>query len=114
MSKFVANQDPHGDGVRAIVKDKTATFLEAKKAARLWRRRDTRERSLEVVRAHKEKKEGRRQEKAMAGKGTGEMLEETIRICREEGNNAAGGANTEKGVGGGGRGGAMAVLALAM
>ncbi|KAG0634879.1 hypothetical protein HOY80DRAFT_1058588 [Tuber brumale] len=35
MSKLVAIKDAHGDGVRAIVKDKAITFLEAKKAARL-------------------------------------------------------------------------------
>ncbi|KAG0640704.1 hypothetical protein HOY80DRAFT_1116761 [Tuber brumale] len=32
LSKFVAIKDPHIDGVRAIVKDKTTTFPEAKKA----------------------------------------------------------------------------------
>ncbi|KAG0640483.1 hypothetical protein HOY80DRAFT_958575 [Tuber brumale] len=53
MSKFVAIKDPHGDGVRTMVKDKTTTFLkakkkqvkEAKRAAGLQRRRDARESS---------------------------------------------------------------------
>ncbi|KAG0634882.1 hypothetical protein HOY80DRAFT_1058592 [Tuber brumale] len=31
ISKFVAIKDPHHDGVTAIVKDKTSTFLKAKK-----------------------------------------------------------------------------------
>ncbi|KAG0632879.1 hypothetical protein HOY80DRAFT_1066132 [Tuber brumale] len=35
MSMFVAIKDPYGDGVGAIVKDKTTTFPEGKKAARL-------------------------------------------------------------------------------
>ncbi|KAG0636741.1 hypothetical protein HOY80DRAFT_1053618 [Tuber brumale] len=72
MSKFVAVEGPHGDGVEAIVKDKTTIFLEAKKAAR-----------LRGSGAHKGKREKGLQEKAMAGKGIGEMLEETIRMRRE-------------------------------
>ncbi|KAG0640716.1 hypothetical protein HOY80DRAFT_1008872 [Tuber brumale] len=83
MSTFVAIKDPHGDGVRTIIKNKTTTFLKAKKkqvkeakeATGLQRKRDARE-------AHKEKKEKGLQEKAMAGKGTGGMHEETIRMRR--------------------------------
>ncbi|KAG0640718.1 hypothetical protein HOY80DRAFT_1116562 [Tuber brumale] len=92
MSKFVRIKDPHGDGVRAIVKDKTTTFLKvkkeqvkkAKKTAGLRRKRDAGESHHEMVRAHEEKKERELQEKAMAGKGTGEILEETIRMRRDK------------------------------
>ncbi|KAG0637213.1 hypothetical protein HOY80DRAFT_1052399 [Tuber brumale] len=48
MSKFVAIKDLQGNGVRAIVKDKTTTFLETKKAARLQRNPHAWERNLEM------------------------------------------------------------------
>ncbi|KAG0638813.1 hypothetical protein HOY80DRAFT_1046688 [Tuber brumale] len=73
ISKFVTIKDPHGDGVRAIAKDKTTTFLKVKK----------RESHLKMVSAHKEKKERGPQENAMAGKGTVDMLEEMIWIRRD-------------------------------
>ncbi|CUS14500.1 unnamed protein product, partial [Tuber aestivum] len=57
MSKLVAIKDPHGDGVRAIVKDKTPVYLknrkrkmkELKKATRLERKREAKERHAEKV-----------------------------------------------------------------
>ncbi|KAG0632878.1 hypothetical protein HOY80DRAFT_703058 [Tuber brumale] len=63
-----------------------------------------------MVRAHGEKTERALQEKAMAGKGTGEMLEETIGMRGERRGKRTRGTNTEKGVGGDERGGAVAVL----
>jgi len=41
--------------------------------------------NLAVVRAHEEKRERGLRGKAMTGKGTGEMLRETIRMRRERG-----------------------------
>ncbi|KAG0643596.1 hypothetical protein HOY80DRAFT_1087668 [Tuber brumale] len=67
-------KDPHGDGVSAIAKDKTTTFLKAKnqvkeagKAAGLQRKRDARESHLEIVRVHKKRERGcrRRQWRGM-------------------------------------------------
>ncbi|KAG0644257.1 hypothetical protein HOY80DRAFT_1078153 [Tuber brumale] len=82
-STFVAIKGPHGDGVRAIVKYKTAAFLKAKKARRLPRKQDARERHLKMVRVQKERRGRGLQGKEMMGKGTGDMLEEMIRMCRE-------------------------------
>ncbi|KAG0125936.1 hypothetical protein HOY82DRAFT_615821 [Tuber indicum] len=62
MSKSVAFKDPHGDGVRAIVKNKTTIFLKARK-----------KKAEEAKKASKEN-ERRLQEKAMAGKRTGGMF----------------------------------------
>ncbi|KAG0642789.1 hypothetical protein HOY80DRAFT_1134283 [Tuber brumale] len=55
-SKFVAIKGPHSDGVRAIVKYKPAALLKAKKARRLQRKPDARERHLEMVRVQKERR----------------------------------------------------------
>ncbi|KAG0634331.1 hypothetical protein HOY80DRAFT_1099396 [Tuber brumale] len=82
-SKFVAIKGPHCDGVRAIVKYKPAAFLKAKKARRLQRKPDSRERHLEMVRVQKERRGMGLQGKELTGKGTGDMLEEMIRMCRE-------------------------------
>ncbi|KAG0123257.1 hypothetical protein HOY82DRAFT_639349 [Tuber indicum] len=81
-SKFVAIKGPHSDGERAIGKDKPATFLKAKKAARLQRKPDARQRYLEMVRVQKERRGRWLQWKEMTGKGTGKILEERIRMCR--------------------------------
>ncbi|KAG0129442.1 hypothetical protein HOY82DRAFT_610678 [Tuber indicum] len=82
-SKFVAIKRPHGDGVRAVVNDKPAAFQKAKKATGLQRKPAARERYLEMVRLQKERRGRGLQGKDMTGKGTGDMLEEMIRMCRE-------------------------------
>ncbi|KAG0634135.1 mitochondrial small ribosomal subunit Rsm22-domain-containing protein [Tuber brumale] len=90
MSKLIAIKDPHGDGVRAIVKDKRTTLLkaqkkkkkEAKKVARLQRKLGARERHAEMVNQHKEEKE-RRLQKAMTEKEAREMHREIVRMHRE-------------------------------
>ncbi|KAG0128341.1 hypothetical protein HOY82DRAFT_621998 [Tuber indicum] len=81
--KFLAIKGPHGYGVRAIVKDKTTTFLKAKKATRLQRMPDARERHLVTVRVQIQRTGRGLQEKEMRGKGTEDMLEEMIRMCRD-------------------------------
>ncbi|KAG0634881.1 hypothetical protein HOY80DRAFT_1140351 [Tuber brumale] len=71
-----------GGGSRKTM-SKKRQVKEAKKVAGLQRKRDARESHLKMVRAHKEEKERGMLEKAMAGKGTWKMLEETIRMGRD-------------------------------
>jgi len=81
--------DPHDDGVRAIVKYKTATLLkarkkeakEAKKVARLQKKLEVWEKHAEMVSQHKEDMEWRL-EKAMAEKEAREMYGKWFG-CRE-------------------------------
>ncbi|KAG0129471.1 hypothetical protein HOY82DRAFT_652088 [Tuber indicum] len=82
-SMFVAIKGPHGDGVRTVVNDKPGAFLKAKKATRLKRTPAAWKRHLEMVRVQKERRGRGLQGKEMTGKGTGDMLEEMIRMCRE-------------------------------
>ncbi|KAG0130299.1 mitochondrial small ribosomal subunit Rsm22-domain-containing protein [Tuber indicum] len=92
-SKWVAIMDPYGDGVRAIVKDRTTTFLkarkkqlkEAKKVARLQRKKEleVRETHAEMLRRHKKEKERKLQEKEMAKKEAREMHEKMVQMHRE-------------------------------
>lgn len=61
-SKLITIMDPHGDRVRAIIKDKTTTFLKAwrkelTKVARLQRKSEARERHAEMD--SKQKGEGK-------------------------------------------------------
>ncbi|PWW72196.1 hypothetical protein C7212DRAFT_348900 [Tuber magnatum] len=83
MSKFIAIKDPHGDGVRTIVKDKTTTFLETKKATRHSRKRDTWERNLEMVRATRRRWKGGYRRGQWRGRGQGRCPKK--RLGRVEG-----------------------------
>ncbi|PWW79951.1 hypothetical protein C7212DRAFT_341103 [Tuber magnatum] len=88
MSKLIAIKDPHSGGVRDIVKDKTSIFLKArrkqmkalKKATRLERKREAREKHAETVRAHKEEKERKLQERE-ANKGRGETFQKALPLA---------------------------------
>ncbi|KAG0138539.1 mitochondrial small ribosomal subunit Rsm22-domain-containing protein [Tuber indicum] len=90
-SKLVAIKDPHGDGVRAIFKDKTTAFLkaqkkkarEARRAAKLQKKLEARKMHDEMVRQQKEEKEGKQREKLMAEKRAREVHEENVRMYGE-------------------------------
>ncbi|KAG0127183.1 hypothetical protein HOY82DRAFT_625562 [Tuber indicum] len=90
-SKLVAIMDPYGDGVRAIVKNKTCAFLkarkrrmnEAKKVTRLQKELEVRGRHAEVLTRHEEEKEWKLQEKAMAKKEARVMDEKLVLMYRE-------------------------------
>ncbi|KAG0643316.1 hypothetical protein HOY80DRAFT_1094251 [Tuber brumale] len=90
MSKLIPIKDLHGDGVRAIVKDKTTTPLWPRRRQRRRRKSQGFRGSWRLGRGRPKwlastggGKEGRLQEKAMAEKEARKMHEEMIRMHRE-------------------------------
>ncbi|PUU82708.1 mitochondrial small ribosomal subunit Rsm22-domain-containing protein [Tuber borchii] len=71
MSRLIAIRDPFGDGVKAIVKDKTPTFLkgrkkelrEKRKEEKLMKKKMARERNEKMAKLNREKRKLKRQRK---------------------------------------------------